>query len=429
MSKSEPITNSRNILLLMSGSIACAKASTLISEWSKLGHKVRVACTRSVTEFVGPATLQGLGAEIVFDNVFTPGHAMEHISLGKWADIVIAAPATSNLINKLSAGIADDAVTTLWQAAYGQGKPLLIVPAMNTRMWRYPATQESVVRLKQWGIHVLPVGKGQLACGEQGEGRMLEPIEIMQTVESLLSFEQKTKAGRANGKRILITAGGTRERIDSVRYIGNMSSGRTAARLADELSTAGHSVTWLGARDAVQPGSVNRMESYYSYADLEAQLRLLLGSGEYDVVIHAAAVSDFSVASIEPAEPGTVAASGGKLSSEAGLVVHLKPNPKLLDGLKSWSGNPQLRVIGFKLTDTDDEHQRIKAIKKQFDRSGVDAVVHNDLSEISQTAHPFYLYTPAREAVHCVDSAALAESINELVQSINSQEPSDEVMS
>ncbi len=151
MSKSESSQVKPNILLLMSGSIACAKASSLISEWIKRGHRVRVACTRSVSEFVGPSTLQGLGADMVFDNVFTPGQAMEHISLGKWADIIIAAPATSNLINKLSAGIADDAVSTVWQAAYGQGKPMLVVPAMNTRMWRYPPTQESVKRLKQWG--------------------------------------------------------------------------------------------------------------------------------------------------------------------------------------------------------------------------------------------------------------------------------------
>lgn len=349
---------------------------------------------------------------------------MAHISLGKWADIVIAAPATSNLINKLSAGIADDAVTTLWQAAYGQGKPLVIVPAMNTRMWRYPATQESVNRLKQWGIHVMPVGKGELACGEQGEGRMLEPPEIIQTVARLLAFDQCV-----NGKRILITAGGTRERIDSVRYIGNMSTGRTASRLAEALAAAGHSVTWLGARDALQPVSINKIETYYSFAELEAQLRLLLGSGQYDVVIHAAAVSDFSVALVESAGSGKELRSDGKLSSESDLVLHLKPNPKLLDSLKSWSGNPALRVIGFKLTDTDDPQQRIAAIKKQFDQSGVDAVVHNDLSEISQTAHPFYLYASSRKPAHCVDGEALAQSINELVRSMNSWESSDEAMS
>jgi len=273
MSKSEYSQVKPNILLLMSGSIACAKASSLISEWTKRGHKVRVACTRSVAEFIGPSTLQGLGTEMVFDNVFTPGQAMEHISLGKWADIIIAAPATSNLINKLSAGIADDAVSTVWQAAYGQGKPMVIVPAMNTRMWRYPATQESIKCLKQWGIHVLPVAEGELACGEQGEGRMLEPSEILQTVERLFAFDRQV-----SGKRILITAGGTRERIDSVRYIGNMSSGRTASSLADELTSAGHELTWLGAEDAIQPGLVHKKVTYYSFTDLEDRLRDLLAS-------------------------------------------------------------------------------------------------------------------------------------------------------
>ncbi len=418
MSKSEPAAGQMDkhieapakILMLMSGSIACAKASSLISEWTKRGHKVRVACTRSVAEFIGPSSLQGLGAELVFDNVFTPGQAMEHIALGKWADIVIAAPATSNLINKLSAGIADDAVTTVWQAAYGQGKPMVIVPAMNTRMWRYPATRESVSRLKQWGIHVLPVGKGELACGEHGEGRMLEPIEISQTVRQLLSVHSQV-----TGKNILITAGGTRERIDSVRFIGNMSSGRTASSLADELTAAGHQVTWLGAEDAVQPVSVNRLEFYYGFTDLETQLQTLLGSGDYDVVIHAAAVGDFSVERVEAAIGGSINGHGGKLSSKSDLVVHLKRNPKLLDELKGWSGNPALQVIGFKLTDTENPQQRLEAVRKQFDNSGVDAVVHNDLSDISEAGHSFRLHTKAHKPVSCESSNALATTINQLL--------------
>jgi len=420
MSKSEEMPARPNILLLMSGSIACAKAASLVSEWSKQGHKVRIVCTRSVPEFVGVASLQGLGAEAVFDNVFAAGKAMEHIALGKWADIVIAAPATSNLINKLSAGIADDAVSTVWQAAYGLGKPMVIVPAMNTRMWRYPATRESVNRLQQWGIHVLPVAKGELACGEQGEGRMLEPADIMHRIDRLLSFEKQV-----GGKRILITAGGTRERIDSVRYIGNLSSGRTASRLADELAAAGHSVTWLGAEDAVRPVSIHEIETYYSFADLQSQLKALLASGAYDVVIQAAAVSDFSVHLDPPGESGAVVR---KLSSEADLVLHLKPNPKLLDSLKSWSGNPSLRVIGFKLTDSNDPQQRRAAVEKQFANSKVDAVVHNELSEISQTAHPFYIYAASQEPVFCADAGALARNIHELMAT-NAWERHDEVMS
>lgn len=411
---SEHIGAKPNILLLMSGSIACAKASSLISEWTKQGSKVRLACSRSVAEFVGPSTLQGLGAELVFDNVFTPGHAMEHISLGKWADVIIAAPATSNLINKLSAGIADDAVSTVWQAAYGQGKPMVVVPAMNTRMWRYPATQESVKRLKQWGIHVLPVGKGELACGEQGEGRMLEPLEIMQAVERLLAFDRQ-----AFGKRILITAGGTRERIDSVRYIGNMSSGRTASRLADELTSAGHNVTWLGARDAVKPALTRELVQFSSFDDLAQQLQALLLENNYDAVIHAAAVSDFSVASVLTEEGVPLDKPAGKLSSDSDLLLRLKPNPKLLNRIRAWSKKPDVQVIGFKLTDTEDQHQRIAAVKKQFNDSKVDAVVHNDLSDISKEAHPFCLHTLKREPVNCADGKALAKTIDQLLETVS----------
>lgn len=412
---SEELTGKNaNILLLMSGSIACAKASSLISEWSKQGHSVRVACTRSVAEFVGPATLQGLGAEMVFDNVFATNQAMEHISLGKWADVIIAAPATSNLINKLASGIADDAVTTLWQAAYGQGKPMFIVPAMNTRMWRYPATQESIARLRQWGIHVLPVARGELACGEQGEGRMLEPVDILQTVERLLSVDRNV-----SGQRILITAGGTREAIDSVRYIGNMSSGRTASRLADALSAAGHKLTWLGADSAITPDLPCELSRFRSFDELASQLQRLLATNAYDVVVHAAAVSDFSVASVQDEAGGLQENPQGKLSSDTELLLRLKPNPKLLDRIRTWSKNPDVRVIGFKLTDTEDLQQRFLAVKKQFDHSKVDVVVHNDLTDISDKKHSFSLYTSTQAQVSCENVEALAKTINKLMETVS----------
>ncbi len=400
-----------NVLLLMSGSIACVKASALISAWTRRGSEVRVACTRSVCEFIGHSSLQGLGADRVFDDVFAAGQAMEHISLGKWADVIVAAPATSNLINKLSAGIADDAVTTVWQAAYGQGKPMVIVPAMNTRMWRYPATQESISRLDQWGINVLPVGEGELACGERGEGRMLEPDEILKLVDGLLNIEH-----RPTGKHILITAGGTRERIDSVRYIGNTSSGRTAARLADALTDAGHELTWLGAQDAMRPSRVKKTVNYYDFADMEAALRNLLATNEYDAVIHAAAVSDFSVASIETGDGQCLQQGQSKLSSGSDLVLRLKRNPKLLSQLKTWTSNPSMLVVGFKLTDTDDAQLRAASVKRQFECADVDAVVHNDLADINADTHRYHVHLPNRDPAHCENVEVLATTINNLME-------------
>jgi phosphopantothenoylcysteine decarboxylase/phosphopantothenate--cysteine ligase len=394
------------VLLLMSGSIACEKAAGMIAAWSGAGHRVRVACTRSAGHFISTAGLLELGAEAVFDNLFDAGREMEHIALGQWADIIIAAPATSNLINKLALGIADDLVSTLWQAAYGLGKPMVIAPAMNTRMWHYPATRESVARLSSWGVHVLPVGSGQLACGEQGEGRLLEPEEILDRVNQLLAFRLGCE-----GKRVLVTGGGTREPIDTVRYIGNRSSGMTASVLANELTEAGHRVTWLGAVDALRPERVMEMKFFSSFSELESQLRKLLSGNAYDLVIHAAAVSDFSVASIEQEDGAALPADGGKLSSASNLVLKLKRNPKLLENLKAWSVNPGLEVIGFKLTDTADPAKRLAAIRRQLAHPGVDAVVHNDLSEISGTGHTFRLHRRGMPAHECNSKKELAATI------------------
>ena len=403
----------QKILLLMSGSIACVKATSLISEWSRRGDLVRVACTSSVRQFVGRATLEGLGAEQVFDDVFTPDRAMDHIHLARWADVIIACPATSNLINRLAAGIADDAVTTLWQVAHGTGRPMVLIPAMNTHMWNYPATVESVARLKSWGVHVPPTAEGSLACGEHGAGRMLEPAEIMAVVDKLFAGPASVPV-----RKVLITAGGTREPIDSVRYIGNISSGRTAAMLTDALVAAGNEVTWLGATDAVRPEACCDMHSFNTFGDLDQQLQHLLGTLHFDVVIHAAAVSDFSVASVETLESGTISPVRGKLLSGAGLRIHLQPYPKLLDRLPAYAVNKDIRVIGFKLTHYEDQAERVKAVE-QLLASGVDAVVHNDLLEISDQRHPFLVYTHDGEPMSCEDSGALADCIDGMLKKVS----------
>lgn len=176
-------------LLLMSGSIACAKATGLISEWVKRGDEVKVVCTHGALKFIGIATLEGLSQQSVMTSTYETGAMMDHIHVSRWADQVVLCPATANVINKLAAGIADDVLTTVWIAAYSLHKPMVIVPAMNSMMWQYPATQDSVTKLKQWGVHVMPPASGELACGEQGSGRMPEVTEVLQFVEVMAQQE------------------------------------------------------------------------------------------------------------------------------------------------------------------------------------------------------------------------------------------------
>lgn len=406
-----------NILFLMSGSIACAKATGLISAWSKEGHAVQVGVTPSVAEFVGRATLEGLSGRPLFEDTFEPGRAMDHITLAQWADLVVICPASANLLARLANGIADNGVTTLWQATWDRGVPHVIVPAMNTHMWRYPATQDNIARLERWGVHVLPTAEGDLACGESGAGRMLEIEEIHARVAALAddgarapgaTLTPPATAAASKGLRILVTGGGTREPIDAVRYIGNHSSGRTAATLVDTLQRLGHEVTWLGGAGAVAPRAAVACYRFDAFSDLASELEARLGEQHFDAIIHAAAVSDFSV------DPGCLEGAGhGKLSSGDGLELRLTPNPKLLHRLRDWSLNPSVRVVGFKLTVGADEATQAAAVERVFADGASDFVVHNDTTRMVDGRHPFTLVGPARDQVEIEGAEALATLLSE----------------
>lgn len=172
-------------LLLMTGSIACAKATSLISEWVKQGDQVRVVTSPGALNFVGMATLEGLSQQSVMTSTYETDGMMDHIHISRWADQIILCPATANVINKLAAGIADDPVTTVWVAAFGLKKPMLVVPAMNVMMWEYPATQVAIEKLQSWGVDFMLPQDGVLACGETGGGRMAEIADILVKVEQM----------------------------------------------------------------------------------------------------------------------------------------------------------------------------------------------------------------------------------------------------
>lgn len=177
----------KNILFMMSASVACFKACAAVSALVKKGCQVQTALTPNALQFIGPATLQGLTGRPVYWDMFAPRQCgTEHISLSKWADCTVLCPASADVINKMAAGVADDCVTTLF-LAHDFAKPFVLAPAMNSRMFLHPATQKALQTLRGWGVHVLEAESGHLACGDDGPGRLAEPVAVIKKIEELLA--------------------------------------------------------------------------------------------------------------------------------------------------------------------------------------------------------------------------------------------------
>ncbi|MEX2044583.1 MAG: bifunctional phosphopantothenoylcysteine decarboxylase/phosphopantothenate--cysteine ligase CoaBC, partial [Opitutus sp.] len=280
-----------NVLVILTGSIACYKACEAISQLVQRGHRVRTVATESALRFVGATTLEALTGETVAGDLFEPGAALDHIGLTRWADVTVVCPATAHTLNRMAAGLADDLAGALL-LAHDWKRPLLIAPAMNPMMWSHPATTAAVEKLRGWGAGFVAPGTGRTACGEEGEGRLAEPGVIVDAIEAALVRPERRL-------RVLITSGGTAEPVDGVRVLTNTSTGRTGALIAGHFARAGHEVVLLRAHNAGQPAGAVREEVFGTFGELDALLTRFLGAEDFDAVIHAAAVGDFSVAGIE----------------------------------------------------------------------------------------------------------------------------------
>ncbi len=210
---------------------------------------------------------------------------------------------------------------------------------------------------------------------------------------------------------ILITAGGTREYIDGVRYIGNCSSGRTGAQLAEHLSSKGHHVTWLGAKDAVRPKISKEQLAFETYGDLHKALKRSLSKWHYDVVFHAAAVSDFKVTGVMFNDVLVTADRNCKISTVNDMKICLERNPKLIDHIKTWSINPNLLLVGFKLTNTQCSKHIKSAVDKLFSHGVVDYVAQNNLPEITNDQHPLNLYHRNGKVIPCSSPEAMCDQV------------------
>jgi phosphopantothenoylcysteine decarboxylase/phosphopantothenate--cysteine ligase len=380
----------KNILFQLTGSVAAFKACSVISGLVQKKYQVQVVTSASALKFVGPATLEGLTGRSVLHDTFEPGQMMNHINLARWADTFVLCPATASAINRLAHGLGDDLIGSIFLAQDFR-KPYLVFPAMNSNMLEHPATRESISKLKAMGVRIFPTEKGILACGEFGPGKLMNPDLI---VDEISRFAVNSTAHLAFRKlRILVTAGGTAEPIDNVRFISNRSSGQTGCQIADALADVGHKIVLLRSRTGASAKSNGDLVShdFESCEDLRKLLIDHLGNHSFDAIIHSAAVSDFTVDTIVD-QTGRFCDHDQKISSDGNISINLKKNPKLIRELRHWSVNKSILVIGFKLTSTHNIEDRLNSLKKLQQEASPDFVVLNDLSDISEQSHIFSIY-------------------------------------
>lgn len=381
----------KNILIGLSGSISCYKVAPLISQLKREGYEVKTMATSGAMQFLGSSTLEGLTGHKVERDTFEEGSQMQHIALARWADVLLLCPATGDLISGIATGRADNLVKSVCLAYDFQKKPFLIAPAMNNVMLHNPITQANIRKLSDMGVHVLPTEIGELACGDHADGRLLNPKAIALYIKYAYLLQNKDK------RKILITSGGTSEDIDGVREVTNFSKGGTGAFFADFLTVAGHAITLVRAKSAATPTVPCKERVFTSSKDLDEILQEELGETHYDAVIQLAAVSDYLVDHLV-VDGSPVAVGNGptkKLSSDKSLGIVFKKNKKIIDEIKRYSLNPDLKLIGFKLTHNMTTEEVQRKIQKIFANAQADFVVHNELSEITATSHPAKIYDRA----------------------------------
>jgi phosphopantothenoylcysteine decarboxylase/phosphopantothenate--cysteine ligase len=363
------------ILLKITGSVAAYKSADLASKLVQKGFEVQVVATAAALKFVGKATFEAITGKQVFTDSFEEGKMMSHIHLVRWADMVVIAPASANTINKFASGIADNLVTSLF-LAHDLKKPYLVVPAMNTSMLLHPATQKSIRTLKEWGIQVMDTESGRLACGEIGAGKFPDTEAIITQVRQLLDANKKEGA---KTRKVLITSGGTIEKIDEVREVRNISTGKTGATIADCFIQKNWEVTFLHSEGSSLPSGVCTLIPFTDFDSLQNRMKDLLGCAGYHSVIHLAAVSDYSVRSFKVNEREFKAPFPGKLDSSAEeMILNLRRNPKILSHIKGFSTMMEPLLVAFKFTSGSDEISALRQVMDLKRVSGADLIVWND---------------------------------------------------
>ncbi len=358
-----PLLEGKRILLGVTGGIAVYKVCTLASHLTQMGAEVDVVMTEAATRFVAPLTFEALTGRPVYTDMWRTGGAglpthIAHVGLAHAADLLVIAPATANTLAKLAAGLADNLLTTLALAATC---PVLVAPAMDAGMWSHPATQANVAALRARGVHFAGPVRGRMASGLEGEGRMMEPEEILGHIRWVLG-----RGGPLAGRRVVVTAGPTREFLDPVRFISNPSSGRQGFALAQAALDRGAEVTLIaGPVSLATPVGARRVDVVTVQQMLDAVLE---ATADADALLMAAAVGDY--------RPATVAEH--KIKKTADLTLRLERTPDILAAVarrRAGTGFPRV-VVGFAAESQD----LLENARAKLEAKGLDLIVANDIT-------------------------------------------------
>ena len=350
----------KKILLIICGGISAYKSLEVIRSLKKRGAKVKTILTKSAKEFVTPLSIASLSQEKVYDDLFSVENEaeMDHISLSRWSDVILVAPATANTISKLSTGSSNDLASTVMLAS---NKDIFLAPAMNVRMWEHPSTKENLNKLKTFGYKIIGPEIGDMACGEFGEGKMTEPNEIIRQLEVYLLNFKKNKKFKA-----LVTAGPTYEYIDPVRFITNKSSGKQGFELAKALSKKGFETTLISGPTNLK---INNDINLIQVETAEEMFKSTQNNLPVDVAIFSAAVADFKIKE----------KNKEKIKKKNYINLNLEKNIDILNYVSNHNSLRPKLVIGFAAeTNNIEENSRKNLMEKNCDW-----IIANDISNKS----------------------------------------------
>ena len=348
----------KKILLIICGGIAAYKSLEIIRSLKKRNVQIKTILTKSAKNFVTPLSVTSLSQEKVYGDIFNVENEseMDHISLSRWADLILIAPATANTISKLSSGTSDDLASTVMLAS---DKDIYLAPAMNVRMWEHPSTKENLIKLKNYGHKIIGPEIGDMACGEYGEGKMTEPNEIIKEIESYFNNKTKNKKFKA-----LVTAGPTQEYIDPVRFITNKSSGKQGYAIAKSFRDNGFETTLISGETNLNP--INGVK-FIKVKTAKEMFRETLNNLPTDVAVFSAAIVDYKVKNYK----------NEKIKKKDNLNLILEKNIDILSHISNHNSLRPKLTIGF-AAETNNLYEN--SLKK-LEVKNCDWIVANDVSD------------------------------------------------